>query len=49
MGTPRAVPDSLRGATVAHAANIDTVAREGHPGRRIPAAGNPAATTDHES
>jgi hypothetical protein len=34
---------------VAHAASIDAVAREGRPGRRIPAAGNPAATTDDES
>jgi hypothetical protein len=34
---------------VAHATSIDAVAREGHPGRRVPAAGNPAATTDDES
>jgi hypothetical protein len=40
---------SLRGATVAHAASIDVVAREGRPGRRVPAAENPAATTDDES
>jgi hypothetical protein len=34
---------------VAHAASIDAVVREGRPGRRVPAAGNPAATTDDES
>jgi hypothetical protein len=39
----------LRGVTVAHAASIDAVACEGRPGRRVPAAGNPAATTDDES
>jgi hypothetical protein len=39
----------LRGVAVAHAASIDVVAREGRPGRRVPTARNPAATTDNES
>jgi hypothetical protein len=34
---------------VAHAASIEAVVREGRPGRRVPAAGNPASTTDDES
>jgi hypothetical protein len=33
---------------VVRAASINVVAREGRPGRRISAAGNPAATTDDE-
>jgi hypothetical protein len=43
------LPLGLRGATVVHAASIDAVVREGRPGRHVPAAGNPAATTDDES
>jgi hypothetical protein len=39
----------LRGADVAHTASIDVVAREGPPSRRVPVAGNPAATTVDES
>jgi hypothetical protein len=42
-------PLGLRGAAVAHVASIDAVAREDRPGRRVPAAGNPTATTDDES
>jgi hypothetical protein len=42
-------PLGLHGTTVAHAASIDTVAREGRPGHRVSAAGNPAITTDDES
>jgi hypothetical protein len=34
---------------VAHTSSIDPVAREGRPGRRTPAAGNPAVATDDES
>jgi hypothetical protein len=51
MGGGRAVsgpcfPLGQRGATVAHAASIDAVARESHLSRRIPAAGNPTTTND---
>jgi hypothetical protein len=42
-------PHGLRGTTVAHAASIDEVAREGRPGRHAAVAGNPAATTNDES
>jgi hypothetical protein len=44
-------PLGLRGAAMAHAssASADVAAREGHPGRHVPVAGNLTATTDDES